>query len=106
MELIETSVFTRQITKLLDEEQYRQFQTELAVNPALGPLIRGGGGVRKVRASVLDHEAKARCPSDLLLGRQQGSHSAVVRISKERGGQSDAETNGAPGEAGEGGIWK
>jgi hypothetical protein len=52
VELIETSVFTRQITKLLDEEQYRQFQTELAVNPALGPLIRGGGGVRKVRVGV------------------------------------------------------
>ena len=37
---------------LLDDEQYRQFQMELAANPAMGPLIRGGGGIRKVRAAI------------------------------------------------------
>ena len=52
MELIETSVFTRQITELLDDDEYRQFQTELAANPARGPVIRGGGGIRKIRVAV------------------------------------------------------
>lgn len=52
VELIETSVFTRQIAKLLDDEQYRLFQAELAANPAMGPLIKGGGGIRKVRVAV------------------------------------------------------
>lgn len=52
VELIETSVFTRQIIELLDDEQYRRFQAELAANPAMGPLIRGGGGIRKVRVAV------------------------------------------------------
>ncbi len=52
MELIETSVFTRQITELLDDDEYRQFQARLADNPALGPIIRGGGGIRKARVGV------------------------------------------------------
>ncbi|MBM3736374.1 MAG: hypothetical protein FJW39_11365 [Acidobacteria bacterium] len=52
MELIETSVFTRQITELLSDDEYRRFQTELAANPALGPVIRGGGGIRKVRVAA------------------------------------------------------
>ncbi|MFN7934535.1 MAG: type II toxin-antitoxin system RelE/ParE family toxin [Bryobacteraceae bacterium] len=38
--------------RTLDEEEYRQFQTELAANPARVPVMRGGGGIRKVRVSV------------------------------------------------------
>ena len=56
--LIETSVFTRQITELLDDDEYRQFQARLADNPALGPIIRGGGGIRKARVGV-GQEGKA-----------------------------------------------
>lgn len=52
MELIETSVFTKQIVELLEDEEYRTFQTELAANPAKGPIIRGGGGIRKIRVAV------------------------------------------------------
>lgn len=50
--LIETSIFTRQINALLDDEEYRRFQGELASNPDMGPVIRGGGGIRKVRVGV------------------------------------------------------
>ena len=52
MELIETSAFTRQITALLNDEEYGRFQLRIAANPALGALIRGGGGLRKVRVAV------------------------------------------------------
>jgi len=52
VELIETSVFARQITELLNDEEYGEFQSRLAANPALGALIRGGGGIRKVRVAV------------------------------------------------------
>ena len=45
-------MFTRQITDLLSEEEYRRFQSELAANPAIGSVIRGGGGIRKVRVAV------------------------------------------------------
>ena len=52
MEPIETSIFTRQITALLSDEEYRGFQTRIAATPALGALIRGGGGIRKIRVAV------------------------------------------------------
>lgn len=45
-------MFTRQITELLDDDEYRHFQAELAANPAAGPVIRGGGGIRKIRVAV------------------------------------------------------
>jgi|ERR1035438_5669510 hypothetical protein len=52
MELIETSTFTRQITALLNDEEYGGFQSRIAAKPELGALIRGGGGIRKVRVAV------------------------------------------------------
>lgn len=52
MELIETSTFTKQITALLSDEEYGEFQSRLAANPEIGPLIKGGGGIRKIRVAV------------------------------------------------------
>jgi hypothetical protein len=52
VELIETSAFTRQITALLSDEEYGSLQFRLAANPELGALIRGGGGIRKVRVAI------------------------------------------------------
>jgi mRNA-degrading endonuclease RelE of RelBE toxin-antitoxin system len=52
VELIETSTFTKQITSLLSDEEYAEFQSGIAVHPDLGALIRGGGGIRKVRVAV------------------------------------------------------
>ena len=45
----ETSVFTRQIRKLIPDDQYREFQQELIFNPAAGDVIKGSGGLRKIR---------------------------------------------------------
>jgi hypothetical protein len=50
--LIETSIFTRQIAALLSDEEYGRFQSRIAANPELGALIKGGGGIRKVRVAV------------------------------------------------------
>jgi len=47
--VIETSVFTRQVQDLLSDEEYRKLQAALVGKPTLGPLIRGSGGLRKVR---------------------------------------------------------
>jgi hypothetical protein len=52
VELIETSIFTSQITALLSDEAYGAFQSRLAANPGLGALIKGGGGIRKIRVAV------------------------------------------------------
>lgn len=45
----ETSVFTRQIEELISPEAYREFQQELIFNPTAGDVIKGGGGLRKIR---------------------------------------------------------
>lgn len=49
MRFVETPVFTRVITRLLDEDSYRDLQVALMLRPGQGPLIRGGGGLRKLR---------------------------------------------------------
>jgi len=52
LEIIETSIFTRQVNELLTDDEYHQLQMALLLNPCLGPLISGGGGLRKVRWSL------------------------------------------------------
>ena len=49
MVIKETSVFTRQVHKLLDKESYRLLQLQLVAEPDAGDLIRGTGGLRKIR---------------------------------------------------------
>lgn len=55
MEFIETPTFTRQVLALLSDDEYRLLQALLVENPELGDLIKGGGGIRKVR-----HAAQGR----------------------------------------------
>jgi len=49
LQVVETSVFTKQIQAELDDESYRRLQIELVRDPEAGALIRGTGGVRKIR---------------------------------------------------------
>ena len=49
MVIKETSVFSRQVSKLLDVESYRLLQLRLAADPEAGDLIRGTAGLRKIR---------------------------------------------------------
>ena len=46
---IETPNFTKQIKSLIADDVYAEFQQELSADPEQGDLIRGSGGVRKVR---------------------------------------------------------
>jgi mRNA-degrading endonuclease RelE of RelBE toxin-antitoxin system len=52
MRFLETTVFTRAVVTLLDDEAYRSLQLALLLRPELGPAIRGSGGLRKVRWSL------------------------------------------------------
>lgn len=49
MIIIETSLFTKQVQKLLSDEEYQSLQSALVRRPDAGNLIRGSGGLRKVR---------------------------------------------------------
>jgi mRNA-degrading endonuclease RelE of RelBE toxin-antitoxin system len=52
MRIIETSIFTKRINTLLTDEGYRKIQNELIINPEKGKVIRGSGGLRKIRSGV------------------------------------------------------
>ena len=52
MEFIETSIFTRMVTALLSDEEYRALQNKLMNDPESGDLIKGGGGIRKLRHAL------------------------------------------------------
>jgi mRNA-degrading endonuclease RelE of RelBE toxin-antitoxin system len=54
MVIVETSVFTRQVQSLLNDEEYRHLQTMLVLRPDAGRLIPGGGGLRKIRWGTYD----------------------------------------------------
>jgi hypothetical protein len=55
MNFIETSVFTRHIVDLLDDTDYTVLQRALLLNPALGDIIPGSGGIRKLRWAAKEH---------------------------------------------------
>jgi len=43
MIFIETSIFTKEISKLLPDESYRELQSVLMLRPEAGSVIRGSG---------------------------------------------------------------
>ena len=49
MRFIETPVFTASVRRHLDDEAYRALQLALVLRPEQGAVIRGGGGLRKLR---------------------------------------------------------
>lgn len=49
MVFVETSLFTRLLGEYLDDEQYRTLQNHLVAHPDSGAILKGSGGVRKLR---------------------------------------------------------
>jgi mRNA-degrading endonuclease RelE of RelBE toxin-antitoxin system len=49
MRFIETPIFTKEIRSLLPDDEYRTIQTALLLRPEQGNIIRGTGGIRKLR---------------------------------------------------------
>lgn len=46
---VETPIFTRLITELMDDESYGALQVALMLRPTQGLVIKGSGGLPKVR---------------------------------------------------------
>ncbi|MFA5810211.1 MAG: hypothetical protein WC935_07755 [Thermoleophilia bacterium] len=49
MRFVETPIFTKEVQNLLGEEEYRALQLALLFRPEQGALIKGSGGIRKIR---------------------------------------------------------
>ena len=52
MVFIETSIFTRQVISLLNDDEYRELQIALSLHPEAGAIIPRSGGLRKIRWSM------------------------------------------------------
>jgi hypothetical protein len=52
MEFIETSVFTKALHTLLTDDEDRLLQNTLWRDPLVGDVVRGGGGIRKMRFAL------------------------------------------------------
>ncbi|MBP9854448.1 MAG: type II toxin-antitoxin system RelE/ParE family toxin [Candidatus Omnitrophica bacterium] len=52
MEIIETPIFTKKITSVLSDGEYKDLQWALVVNPEAGAVIPGCGGLRKLRWAI------------------------------------------------------
>jgi hypothetical protein len=52
MRFVETSVFTKRLVRIADNDTYRRFQVELAVTPEKGQVVQGTGGLRKARIAA------------------------------------------------------
>ena len=52
MVFIESSIFRKYLPNYLNEEEFRALQLFLADSPEAGPVIKGSGGLRKVRWSA------------------------------------------------------
>lgn len=48
----ETSPFTRRVIELLTDEEYQKLQSRLSEFPDGGNLIKGSGGLRKIRQAA------------------------------------------------------
>ena len=52
MEFIETPIFSRLLIDLLTDDEYASLQNVLMENPGRGDIIKGGGGIRKLRYAL------------------------------------------------------
>lgn len=52
MIFVESPQFTRTITQLMGDDEYRLLQAALLENPEAGAVIVGSGGLRKIRWSL------------------------------------------------------
>jgi hypothetical protein len=52
MLFIETPIFTSAIQSLLPDDYYRDLQRDMAIRPEAGIIIKGSGGLRKIRFNL------------------------------------------------------
>jgi mRNA-degrading endonuclease RelE of RelBE toxin-antitoxin system len=52
MQFIETSIFTKQVTSLITDDEYSHLQANLFAHPETGKIIPHSGGLRKIRWSM------------------------------------------------------
>lgn len=52
MIIIETPIFTKLITNMMSDDEYKELQEALVIRPDQGTIIKNSGGLRKIRWSL------------------------------------------------------
>ena len=71
MVFIETSIFTKLLPSYLSDDDYRGLQSYLLQKPDAGDIVRGSGGVRKVRWAASDRGKGGGICTQSIIGRNQ-----------------------------------
>jgi mRNA-degrading endonuclease RelE of RelBE toxin-antitoxin system len=61
MRFIETPIFTKELRKFLQDEEYRAMQLALLFRPTQGNIIPGSGGLRKIRWGAKGKGKRSGC---------------------------------------------
>lgn len=61
MQFIETELFTEDVKKLLDDDEYHKLQVFMAQHPDCGDVIQETGGLRKMRWEREAKESVVAC---------------------------------------------
>lgn len=77
MQIVETTVFTRLISDLMDDDSYRLLQTELITDPEKGSIIPGSGGLRKIRWKL---EGRGKRGGTRIIYYWAASHGKIVML--------------------------
>lgn len=74
MRFVETSIFTEEVQNLLGEEEYRALQLALLFRPEQGAVIKGSGGLRKIRWGAKGKGKRGGCRIFYYLDKSQESN--------------------------------
>ena len=69
---IETKLFTRLVQEYLSDDEYSELQQVLVANPEAGAVVRGSGGIRKLRWGVAGRGKRGGIRVIYLLRTRQG----------------------------------
>src|SRR5262245_15123392 len=91
MRFVETPIFTEAIEDVLDHDSDRSLQLLLILRPEGGAVIRGSGGLRKIRWALPGKAKRTRSRGE------SDSRSAVNRVRRHESRFSRQKTRGNPG---------
>ena len=84
MELVETPIFTKQVTAELSEDEYRLLQLHLSQHPESGSVIPESGGTEEASLETPGSRQERRGTTDLLLEEDGFAPLPPVSLPEER----------------------
>ncbi|VAW70405.1 hypothetical protein MNBD_GAMMA09-3686 [hydrothermal vent metagenome] len=90
MIILETPVFTKQITALISDDSYTELQQTIRLDPEAGDIISASGGLRKIRWQAEGRGKRGGYSRDLLLACTGRSDLYVTRLRQKPANRPDS----------------